>query len=46
MLGVQEDYYVMVELDSYSSLDRSDSGVNRDKAEALRPGSSEANSSI
>jgi hypothetical protein len=32
----------MVELDSYSSVDWSDSGVNCDKAEALRSNSPEA----
>jgi hypothetical protein len=31
----------MVELDSYSSIDWSDSGVNRDKAQALRSNSPE-----
>jgi hypothetical protein len=32
----------MVELDSYSSVDWSDSGVNRDKAEALNSTSPKA----
>jgi hypothetical protein len=32
----------MVELDSYSSGDRSDSGVDRDKAQALRSNTPEA----
>ena len=42
MLGAQEDYHGMVELDSYSSADWSDSGANCDKAQVVRSNSPEA----
>jgi hypothetical protein len=42
MLGFQEDYYGMVELDSYSSVGYSDSVANHDQAEALKANSPQA----
>jgi hypothetical protein len=39
MLGLQEDYHGMVELDSYSSVDWSGSVVNHDEAEGLKSNS-------
>lgn len=42
MLELWEDCHGMVEMDTYSSVDWSDSRVHRDRAEMLRPNSSEA----